>query len=64
MKKSLKKLVLNRETMRNLGDPELSRIAGQYPRSGMSECADCGSVGCNTQYSCYSCFPWQGYTCG
>jgi hypothetical protein len=46
MKKSMKKLALSRETLRQLGD-QLSQVSGGYPISGMTNCTECATY--NTQ---------------
>jgi hypothetical protein len=46
MRKSLKRLTLNKETLRNL-DSRLSNVVGGYPVSTATDCNACGSDGCS-----------------
>ena len=58
MRKALKRLTLNRETLRNLVDPRLSGIVGGYPLSTATNCDACGSDGCVYTFTCgSSCCP-------
>ncbi len=52
MRKTLKRLALNKETLRNLVDPRLSGIAGGYPLSTATNCNACGSDGCVDTFTC------------
>jgi hypothetical protein len=47
MKRNLKKLTLNRETLKRLDAVQLQQAAGGYPISGMTNCTDCFTY--NTQ---------------
>jgi hypothetical protein len=68
MRRNVKKLVLNKETVRNL-DPRLSGVKGGYIYSTATNCDACGSDGCVDTYTCgTSCCPWNSgcsecYTC-
>jgi hypothetical protein len=46
MKKSLKKLSLNRETLRNLTSEEAGKVAGGETSNVASECNTCSCVTC------------------
>jgi hypothetical protein len=60
MRKSLKRLTLNKETLRNL-EPRLSNAVGGYPVSTATDCDACGSGGCggNTLSCGTSCCPME-----
>ena len=53
MKKSVKKLALSKETLRQMGDSQLSQVPGAYPISGMTNCSDCATY--NTQCVTLNC---------
>jgi hypothetical protein len=55
MRKTMKRLVLSKETLMNL-DAKLGLVAGGYPVSTESRCADC-STDCGTISCVPSCFP-------
>jgi hypothetical protein len=60
MRKGLKRLTLNKETLRNL-DPRLLNAVGGYPVSTASDCNACGSYDCTggCTFTCdSSCCPW------
>jgi hypothetical protein len=53
MKKSTLKLKLNRETLRNLEQPELGDVAGAATLAGVTCDSSC-YVGCNSRHTCGS----------
>jgi natural product precursor len=42
MKKSIKKLTLAKETLRNLNEDQMSDVAGGVPSKRYSDCGSCG----------------------
>jgi natural product precursor len=56
VKKSMKKLVLNKETLRNLNEEQLNDVAGGARSVQYSRCPDlsCG-IGCTFNGTCGTC---------
>jgi natural product precursor len=56
MKKSMKKLVLNKETLRNLNEEQLNEVAGGERSKQYSQCPDlsCG-IACTYNGTCGTC---------
>ena len=59
MKKMIKKLALNRETLREMGTLQLSGVPGGYPISGMTNCSECYTYNtqCVSDNCTFSCSP-------
>jgi hypothetical protein len=57
MRKGLRKLQINKETLKMLSAPQLSRVAGEYPATAYT-CDDwCNSTRCTADYTCISACP-------
>ena len=52
MKKQMKKLALNRETLRTLDEGKLVKVNGGSDGSDGPQCAQSLCLNCNTAYSC------------
>lgn len=63
MKKTNRKLSINKETLRSLTDPEMAKVAGGEPPTSYlgSRCLGCGY---SDDATCYSCVTFCPSACG